>query len=173
MTAAVAGRPYLAPVPDTDPPFDPDRSRPGTRPSRSASRADLRLAAPTASAARPPVPARSAKDGRGQRRAASAELPPAGRAAQVLSAALVEMLSGRRPVGQLRSLTTPAVYAGLADRVPRGWNAAHVSSVRVCQPAAGVAEVCAVVRGPERVHAIAFRIEGVDGRWRITALDIG
>jgi len=48
-----------------------------------------------------------------------------------------------------------------------------VNSVRICQPADGVAEICATVRGTRRVLAMAFRIEGVDGRWRITALDLG
>jgi len=46
-------------------------------------------------------------------------------------------------------------------------------SVRVCQPADGIAEVSATVRAGRRVRAIAFRVEGVQGRWRITALDIG
>jgi hypothetical protein len=46
-------------------------------------------------------------------------------------------------------------------------------SVRICQPTDGVAEVSATVRSGARARAIAFRMEGVDGRWRVTALDIG
>jgi hypothetical protein len=46
-------------------------------------------------------------------------------------------------------------------------------NVRVCEPADGVAEVSAVFRRADRVRAIAFRIQGVDGRWRITALQLG
>ena len=77
-------------------------------------------------------------------------------------------------MGQLRVHTSPGVFAGLATRAPRGWGApTQVNSVRICQPADGVAEICATVRGTRRVLAMAFRIEGVDGRWRITALDLG
>jgi hypothetical protein len=193
MTAAVAGsgtdrrpnRPYLAPVPDTEPPFDPDRGTPGGRPRRSGSRstarsAFVRDAGPTnlrtvpTSVACEAVPSWSADADVGVRRTATAALPPAGRAAQVLATALVEVLCGRRPMGQLRVHTAPGVFAGLANRVPRGWGGpAQATSVRVCQPADGVAEVSVTVRGNQRAHAMAFRIEGVDGRWRITALDMG
>ncbi len=41
------------------------------------------------------------------------------------------------------------------------------------QPTDGVAEVAAVFRTAERVRAMAFRIQGIDGRWRITHLQIG
>ncbi|HEY5881206.1 MAG TPA: Rv3235 family protein [Nakamurella sp.] len=194
MTAAVAGsdprpdRPYLAPVPDTEPPFDPDLDAPTGRPRRSGSRPTSRTAssglgrtgAPTAlltvptSVACEAVPSWSADADVGVRRTATAQLPPARRAAHVLATALVEVLSGRRPIGQLRVHTSPGVFAGLAVRTPRGWGApTQVNSVRVCQPADGVAEICATVRGTRRVLAMAFRIEGVDGRWRITALDLG
>lgn len=182
------GRPYLAPVPDTEPPFDTDRRANPTRPARFASRpvrtsplraagsADM-LRAPasvTKSAAGSAVPSWSAEAEIGVRRTTTAELPAARRAAQMLSTALVEVLSGRRPVGQLRVHTAPGVFAGLVNRTPRGWSTpAQASSVHLCQPAGGVVEVSATVRGPERVHAIAFRMEGVEGRWRITALDIG
>jgi hypothetical protein len=69
----------------------------------------------------------------------------------------------------------------------RPW-AASVRSVRVCEPADGVAEVSAVVVGLEavaatkgrtgaagrrRCRAVALRLEGVDGRWMMTALTMG
>jgi hypothetical protein len=37
----------------------------------------------------------------------------------------------------------------------------------------GVAEVSAVARRGGRAHAVAARLEGIDGRWRCTALQIG
>jgi hypothetical protein len=43
----------------------------------------------------------------------------------------------------------------------------------VCEPADGVAEVSAVFRCSHRVGAMAMRLQGVDGRWRITALQMG
>ena len=48
----------------------------------------------------------------------------------------------------------------------------HLVSVRVCEPADGVAEVSVAFRRAERVRALAFRIQGVDGRWRMTALQL-
>lgn len=196
MTAAVAGsatdrrakRPYLAPVPDSEPPFDPvgapgdsattirDR-RPKSGRFGHGGHGPIQLsasmAAPT-SVACDAVPSWSADADMGVRRTATAQLPPAGRAAQVFATALVEVLAGRRPVGQLRVHAAPAVFAGLVNRAPNGLSApAQLLSIRVCQPADGVAEISATVRSGPRARAIAFRMEGVDGRWRVTALDIG
>jgi hypothetical protein len=50
---------------------------------------------------------------------------------------------------------------------------AVVRGVRVCEPADGVAETCAVVVDGARVRALAMRLVGVDGRWRIEALQVG
>jgi hypothetical protein len=92
----------------------------------------------------------------------------------VLARAVVEMLSGQRPLAQLRVHCAPEIYAGLAERpVLTHQGLPHVLTVRVCEPADGVAEVSAAFRRSERVRALAFRIEGVDGRWRITALQVG
>jgi hypothetical protein len=49
----------------------------------------------------------------------------------------------------------------------------RVGTVRVCQPADGVAEAAAVVHGPQRTRAIALRLEGLDGRWRVTVFQAG
>jgi hypothetical protein len=48
-----------------------------------------------------------------------------------------------------------------------------VRGVRVCEPADGVAEASAVVVDGGRVRALAFRLVGLDGRWRVEALQIG
>ena len=48
-----------------------------------------------------------------------------------------------------------------------------VGTVHVCEPVDGVAEVTAVARRDGRAHAVAARLEGIDGRWRCTALQIG
>jgi hypothetical protein len=45
--------------------------------------------------------------------------------------------------------------------------------VHVCEPVDGVAEITAVARRAGRAHAVAARLEGIDGRWRCTALQIG
>jgi len=219
--------PYLARVPDCEPPFDDEIEHPpGIRPvlrravpgqpvprpaARPAARPTARQAvravaiAPVAppatpttrpaaastsargtalgvtsrTAAAPPfvhsagVPAWSEEADIGVRLTTTADLPSAERSASVLARAVIEVLSGRRPLGQLRVHCAPDVYAGLADR-PTFPSAAlpHLISVRVCEPADGVAEVSVAYRRAERVRALAFRIQGVDGRWRMTALQL-
>jgi len=219
--------PYLARVPDCEPPFDDEIEHPpGIRPvlrravpgqpvprpaARPAARPTARQAvravaiAPVAppatpttrpaaastsargtalgvtsrTAAAPPfdhsagVPAWSEEADIGVRLTTTADLPSAERSASVLARAVIEVLSGRRPLGQLRVHCAPDVYAGLADR-PTFASAAlpHLISVRVCEPADGVAEVSVAYRRAERVRALAFRIQGVDGRWRMTALQL-
>jgi hypothetical protein len=94
--------------------------------------------------------------------------------------AIVEVLAGVRPVSQLVRWTTAEVYDEISSRVaplrshveqlaPRG----VVRSVHVTEPADGVAEVCALVRRGARSTAVALRLEGMDGRWQCTALELG
>jgi hypothetical protein len=102
--------------------------------------------------------------------------PWAGHIAQ----AIIEVMSGARPAPQLLRWTTPEVYAVVARRasvstrrgLPRS-RRATVRSVRVCEPADGVAEACAVVIDGTRVRALALRLVGLDGRWRVEALQVG
>jgi hypothetical protein len=122
----------------------------------------------------PGVPPWSSEADIGVRKTASEHLPPAERAGSVLARALVEVLSGQRPLAQLRVHCAPEIYAGLSNRPAAPPMALpHLLTVRVCEPADGVAEVSVAFRRADRVKALAFRIEGVDGRWRITALQLG
>ena len=97
-----------------------------------------------------------------------------------LAQAVVEVMSGLRQPPQIIRWTTPEVYAVVARRgavsARRGRPSARravVRSVRVCEPADGVAEAAAVVLDGSRVRALAMRLVGVDGRWRIEALQVG
>lgn len=98
--------------------------------------------------------------------------------------ALVEALTGRRAVAQLLRWTDESVYAELqqrartAARLTGTASRSHshrpvVRSVHVCQPQDGVAEASVHVRHGGRSRAIAVRLEGLDGRWRCTALQLG
>lgn len=120
------------------------------------------------------VPEMSQAGDVGVRHTATSGLPPAGRVSSVLGRAVIEALAGTRPLEQLRIHCTPSVYAGL-ERQPRisGGRALRLQSAHVCQPADGVAEVAAVFRLGDRARAMAFRLVGMDGRWRITALQVG
>jgi hypothetical protein len=116
--------------------------------------------------------------------------PPLHWARQFVQAAL-EVAAGRRPAHQLVRwagedvFSTLARRASLAGRVDHGATGASnraaratatavaVRSVRICQVAADAVEASAVVTDRGRIRAVALRMEGTDGRWRVTALEIG
>jgi uncharacterized protein DUF6459 len=107
-----------------------------------------------------------------------ADLPDPRAVGQLLFTTVLEALAGRRPLAQVQRLTAPGVYAALtAGRRPAwcsgGTAPVLLGRVHVCEPVDGVAEVSAVARRSGRAHAVAARLEGVDGRWRCTALSIG
>jgi len=107
-----------------------------------------------------------------------ADLPSPGDIGRSIVLLALEVLAGRRPVTQLRGVTTPGLFASLSGgRRPRwcadGTSPLVLGPVHVCEPVDGVAEVSVVARRAGRAHAVAARLEGPDGRWRCTALQIG
>ncbi|MCZ2823818.1 MULTISPECIES: Rv3235 family protein [unclassified Modestobacter] len=107
-----------------------------------------------------------------------AELPDPQAVGRRLVTLTLEAFAGRRPISQLQSLVSPALFQALSGRRRPRWCTEGtapllLSSVRVCEPVDGVAEISAVARRGGRAHAVAARLEGVDGRWRCTALQVG
>lgn len=149
--------------------------RPGSRPAaRPPARRPHGAVTRPAIISAESVPGWSREMDMGVRMTASAALPPAERAATAMVRALLEVLSGTRALAQLRAHCAPDVFAGLGDAPMLGGRGVpHLLTTRVCEPADGVAEVSAVFRRSERVRAMALRLQGVDGRWRITALQMG
>lgn len=98
--------------------------------------------------------------------------------AQVLRRVL-EVLDGRRPVGQLRSLLPDAAFEALLTRLRTVRpGVRHVlRGLRTCYPVDSVVEVSAVIgmrfpEGRERVAAAAARFERHDDRWLCAVLRI-
>jgi hypothetical protein len=96
--------------------------------------------------------------------------------------AAVDASVGDRPVAQLLRWTTREVYDQLVrsarpvpvkpgSRTPRR-RRATVRSLHLSEPADGIVEACAVVHDGERGRAVAVRLEGLDGRWVCTALEL-
>lgn len=123
-------------------------------------------------------------DDEGRRPTGRGHLPAPGPWAGRLVQALVEVLAGDRPSAQLVRWTDEHVYGALrastrpvapgvattrAALVPQR---AQLRSLRVCEPDDGVAEISATVRRGERTTALALRLEGLDGRWVCTALEL-
>jgi hypothetical protein len=96
-----------------------------------------------------------------------------------MAQALIEVMSGARPAPQVIRWTTPEVYSVVARRNATSRRRttqarrAIVRKVRICEPARGVVEACAVVVDNGRVRAIAMRLNAVDGRWVVSQLQVG
>jgi hypothetical protein len=106
------------------------------------------------------------------------DLPDPRDAGRRVLTTVLEVLAGRRPAAQLNAIAAARVAAAITGgRRPRwcqeGTAPIVVGAVRVCEPVDGVAEVSAVARRSGRAHAVAARLEGLDGRWRCTAVQIG
>jgi hypothetical protein len=90
----------------------------------------------------------------------------------------LEAFSGLRPLTQLRGAYTLPVFTAITRGRRPAWCTSGsgpllLGAVRVAEPVEGVAEVCAVARRNGRAHAVAARLEVLDGRWRCTALQVG
>lgn len=133
-----------------------------------------------------PLPLTAPDDETERTRTASQDLPAPGPWAGRLVQAVVEVLAGDRPSAQLVRWTVEPVYTALRASIrptPRAartavgsvasvGHRAQVRSVRVSEPANGVAEVSATVQRDGRTTAVALRMEGLDGRWMCTVLEL-
>ena len=182
------------PVPASEPPYDDERAGHHGGPGVPAVQGTLALAfllpsgVPSTPVAPPElrlVPARPEAEEEadavdfGPQATATADLPEARGWAGRFAQALVEVLAGDRPLAQLVRWTTSGVYDEVSGLIAGPGVARSdasrgvVRSVHVSEPADGVAEVCALVRRGARSTAVALRLEGLDGRWQCTALDLG
>ncbi|MGH3366180.1 MAG: Rv3235 family protein [Nocardioidaceae bacterium] len=115
------------------------------------------------------------------------QVPPAGPPGEWAGRfvqAVVEVISGDRPLQQLIRWTDDRVYADLRRRVRilglttsaesrTRIERSHVRSVRVFQPHPDAAEIAAHVRHGARSRAVAARVDVIRGRWMCTALHVG
>lgn len=108
------------------------------------------------------------------------DLPDAAAWARRIITATLEACDGTRSADQLSRWMTPALREGVARRgmlarrrARRPHRPPRVRALLTCHPADGVTEVSAVVQADGRVRALALRMSGVDGRWLVTALELG
>jgi hypothetical protein len=91
---------------------------------------------------------------------------------------VLEVLAGRRHVGQLRTLLSEPAYEALLTRLRTGpaGRAHRLRRLRTCYPSATAVEVAAVIdiaagdREPRRVCALAARFEHVEETWHCAVL---
>ena len=161
-------------VPTPQPPLEDERIPvrlllPGVAVPRRVHRPGPRLRAATSAAE---------DDDFGPTWSSRTQLPDPRDAGRRLITLTLEAMAGRRPIQQVQPMTTPRVFAALTARRRPLWCTESTSPlllgrVHVSEPVDGVAEVSAVARRDGRAHAVAARLEGIDGRWRCTALQIG
>ncbi len=151
----------------------------GLGPLRAAARP--RGAAAVTLAAPAPFPAPPWEEDDGPRATPARDLPDALPLARTIATTTLEALTGARPASQLLRWFAPDVHTQVAARcvaararrrpgatLPR----TMVRGMTSCAPSDHVVEIAAVVVIAPRVAAMALRLEGWDGRWRVTALEL-
>jgi uncharacterized protein DUF6459 len=101
-----------------------------------------------------------------------------------LTRCVIEILAGARELEQVARWVSDDVYRHLLKRVvlatrarqAKGQSIARptfsIGSLTICEPRDGVIEAVVIVRGRARVRAVALRLEGLDSRWRATAINV-
>jgi hypothetical protein len=97
---------------------------------------------------------------------------------------VLEVLAGARDLDQLSRWVADDVYRHLLKRVvlstrarqargaPVGRPSFRIGNTVTCEPADGVVEGVVIVHGKARTRAVAIRLEGLDNRWRASAINV-
>jgi hypothetical protein len=101
-----------------------------------------------------------------------------------LTRCVIEILAGARDLEQIARWVSDDVYRHLLKRVVLSTRARRardqratrpsfsIGSTSICEPRDGVIEAVVIVRGRARTRAVAIRLEGLDRRWRATAIHV-
>jgi len=112
------------------------------------------------------------------------ELPDPAPLLENLTRCVIEVIAGARDLEQLARWVSDDVYRHLLKRVvisTRARRAKNQSPVRptftigstsMFEPRDGVIEAVVIVNNRARTRAVAIRLEGMDKRWRATAINV-
>ena len=112
------------------------------------------------------------------------ELPEPEPLLRNLTHCVIEVLAGARDLEQLARWVTDDVYRTLTKRVVLAARARRVKGQApqrpafslgraiICEPADGVVEAVVMVHQRARSRAVAIRLEGLDQRWRASAISV-
>lgn len=118
----------------------------------------------------------------GHQPSTSAELPDPRPLLENLTRCVIEVIAGARDLEQLARWVSDDVYRHLLKRVvistrarrAKGQVASRptfsIGSMTVTEPRDGIVEAVVIVHGRARTRAVAIRLEGMDRRWRATAI---
>lgn len=111
-------------------------------------------------------------------------LPPPEPLLENLTRCVMEVLAGARDINQLARWVDDDVYRHLLTRVVLAARARAAKGQQAMRPAFtlgrttcfspcdGVVEAVVTVHSRARSRAVALRLEGLDGRWRATAINV-
>lgn len=114
----------------------------------------------------------------------TADLPDPRPLVENLTRCVIEILAGARELEQIARWVTDDVYSGLLKRqvisararAARGRPAVRpafaLGSTIICEPRDGIIEAVVVVNSRARSRAVAVRLEGLDRRWRASAIHV-
>ena len=120
----------------------------------------------------------------GHQPTATTALPDPQPMVENLARSVMEILAGCRDLEQISRWVTDDVYRNLLQRVHISRRARAVKKQAVVlptfglgrtiitHPTDGVVESVVIVHGKARTRSIAIRLEGLDGRWRATAIHV-
>jgi len=120
----------------------------------------------------------------GHQPTSTSELPDPTPLIENLTRCVIEILAGARDLEQISRWVTDDVYRHLLKRVVLSARARQatgravsrptfrIGSTIQCRPRDGVVEAVVVVHGRARARAVALRLEGLDQRWRATAINV-
>jgi hypothetical protein len=149
--------------------------------------------APAVLRAVPPLPADSAPSPPGEHDSSeyfdpqptsTSSLPNPVPLMENLARCVLEVLAGARDLDQLSRWVADDVYRHLLKRVvlstrarqargtPAGRPSFRIGNTVTCEPADGVVEGVVIVHGKARTRAVAIRLEGLDNRWRASAINV-
>lgn len=146
-----------------------------------------RTSAPGSAARAATVPTRarfSSEEYFGHQPASTSTLPDPRPLVENLTRCVIEVLAGARDLEQISRWVTDDVYRHLLKRVvlsararqARGQKAMRpaftIGSTNLCEPRDGAVEAVVIVHGKARSRAVALRLEGLDRRWRATAINV-
>jgi hypothetical protein len=142
---------------------------------------------PTVRSARPDEPQRSGLESDeyfAHQPSPRSALPGPAPLLENLTRCVIEILAGARDLEQISRWVTDDVYRHLLKRVVLSARARQakgripvrpafaIGSISLFEPRDGVVEAVVIVRGRARVRAVAIRLEGLDSRWRATAINV-
>ncbi len=120
----------------------------------------------------------------GHQPASTSDLPDPRPLVENLTRCVIEILAGARDLEQIARWVSDDVYRHLLKRVvlsararqAKGQKPARpnfaICSTILCEPRDGVVEAVVIVRGRARARAVAIRLEGLDRRWRASAINV-